>query len=271
MMDTGKTEQRLRNLFNHHASHEIGSGEATPFIDIYVNGDVTLQFQYGILNLAATENPDDAREFLGEQEQLTYEEILEGWSLSEGWTGKDAFTLCVETLNQLGRDIDEVTYAVEQDCPSNSTIAWNEIGKEPEPKQGDEVENPGEQLQAVYGCLRELEEEADDVPNPFPLVNFYVDGEKLDYVFGPAVHSLEQHSDEERRKFDEFVSSHPDLEATAAEKSSISVTHYEWTPDSALEITEQVLDRLYDISIDQITYSEIATAGPEDDTSWTEI
>ena len=242
-----------------------------PFVDIYVDGDVTLQFSYGSLNLGTAENSDDAKEFLYAKEQLTYEEIFEGWSLSEDWSGEEAFTLCVETLNQLGHEIEEVTYAVEQDCPSNGTMAWDEIGKESEPKQGHEVEIPREQLRAVYEYLKKLEEEADDIPSPFPVVHFYVGGEKLDYVLGPAVHSLEQHSDEERRQFDEFVRDHPNLEATAPEKSSISVTHYGWTPDSALEITEQLLDQLYDISIDQITYAEIVTSGPEDDTPWTEV
>ena len=271
MDNAQRTEKMLRDLFSHHSAHEIESGDSTPFIDIYVNDDMVLQFSCGALNFSFNDNTDDANVFLSEQEKLTYDEAPEVWSFSGPWTGEETFTLCVGTLNQLGHDIEDVTYAIEQSCPSNGSIAWDEIGTESNLKQGDVVENPREKLQAVYEHLRGLEEDADGVPNPFPLVYFYVDGKMLGYNFGPGVHSLEQHSDEERRQFDEFVNEHPDLEATAAEKSSISVSHYRWTPDSALDITERVLDLLYTISIDQITYAKIVTGAPESNISWIDI
>jgi hypothetical protein len=55
-------EKKLRDLFEHHASHEIEGANATPFIDIHVDGEVALQFSYGALNLAATDNSQKAQD-----------------------------------------------------------------------------------------------------------------------------------------------------------------------------------------------------------------
>jgi len=52
------------------------------------------------------------------------------WILGDDWTGERAYDLCMETLDRLGHEVVDVTYAVEQDCPKYGSIAWDEIGEE---------------------------------------------------------------------------------------------------------------------------------------------
>ena len=119
--------QKLRNLFDHHAAHTLENGAAAPFVDIYVNGENEFQFGYGALNLAATDTTDEVTEYLESRDDLTYEELPQVWTLPKDWTGEQAYELCVETLERLGHDVEDVTNAVEQECPTDGEKTWDDV------------------------------------------------------------------------------------------------------------------------------------------------
>lgn len=273
MSDT--TTNSLRQLFDHHANHEIGKGEVLPFVDIYVDDQKVLQFSHGRLNLTGKiSDTEEIELYLQSVEELSEENHggFTEWILPNDWDADQAFQICQKILQKAGYEVEDVTHAVEQDCPTKGMFDLEDIStRDTNIVHDSSVEDPEEQLKSVYQHLRELEIDAKGVPSPFPLVNFYVDNDKLPYVFGPGVHGLDWHSDEERDQFDNIVANHSDLEATAGEKSSISISHYGWTPDDAFTLTKKFLDELYGISVDEIEYAEIVTGGPKDNTPWTDI
>lgn len=130
----------------------------------------------------------------------------------------------------------------------------------------------GQKLHRFYEHLQSLQEDADNhIPIPYPLVEFYVGDEKLTYFTGPKLHYLSHHTADERAAFEKFCDDHPDIEVTDMDDRSISVNHHEWTAESGLEATEQILHELYDLSLNDIDYAEITSPHPEEHPSWEDV
>ncbi|WP_137287764.1 hypothetical protein [Halorussus salinisoli] len=267
-------EAKLRTLFDHHCSHDTG----VPFINIYLDDTHVLQFSHGIAE------PEHKQQFIVIQDALDHRDgdiplTQYGSGVPPNqptdWTTDAVIDFLTTELQAFDATLADITHAVEQECPDEGIkqITWDDFNDDTENsvKLTPADTNPRELLHDAYKHLQALNDAAEDVPNPFPVVELYVDGEKLPFNVGPNVLTLESHTDDERAAFDTYCANHSDIETTAAEDDSISVTHYTWTPESALAATETILDELYDCQLTDLTYAEVTSAGPNDDLSWTEV
>ncbi|WP_222914154.1 hypothetical protein [Natrinema sp. SYSU A 869] len=266
-------ESKLRALFQHHLNHT----ETTAFIDIHLNDIHVFQFAVDIdepsrERFTVTQDGLDLR---NEDIELNQHETGVPPNQPKDWTVDSVINYLETELKAFNATIGDVTYAVEQECPNKGIqhVEWDDRTDEADmPTDTSEEIDPRERLLSAYEYLQKLSDEAEGaVPEPFPLVELYVDGDKLPYVVGPNVHSLDYHTDDERATFDAYCDDHPNIESTAAEDDSISVTHYTWAPETALDVTEDLLDELYNYSLDDITHAKITSAGPDSDLSWTEV
>jgi hypothetical protein len=127
-------EQRLRRILSHHRSHNVESGDAVPFLNIYVGEDVMIQLSHGVLHPpyeGGSEERKRATRILESEEGVEYEEHL-GWWLpgKTEWTVDSTFELVKRLLEVGGHATSDITHVDEQDCPEGGLPNWADLSAE---------------------------------------------------------------------------------------------------------------------------------------------
>lgn len=270
---------KLHQLLEHHYKHYVEDhGNVVPFIDIYVNEEKRFQvafFQFNFTGDSDSKRKEKFRTYIESKPDLTYSEEMgtPHGIFEEEWDDTLLYTHLENALQALGFEINEITHAVENDCPTEvGDTSWDDVitGEDQTPAaETSSVGDPRRAIKRLYDRLEQMQEEADGVvPDPFPTVQFYVDGEVLPYTVGPNVHSLENFTEDEQAAFEEVVAEYSNLESGEVSDTSISIPHQNWTPDEALAITETVLSDVFEVSIQDISYAEITSSSPDDPVAW---
>ncbi|WP_276247565.1 hypothetical protein [Haladaptatus sp. YSMS36] len=266
---------QLKKMLHHHQNHTIGRGQSLPFLNIYVADDQFLQLAYGVVGTVFGVE-DDTKQvieaYLNDREDLTFEGEL-GWKLPGGddWSAELAYRIITDILALVDHEVKDITHVAELDCPNGGTVTWDDLDGGVEPTDHKSVDDPEARLLAVYKHLQQVEKDVGGVPDPFPIVRLFSQDEELAYSFGPAVHSLDTDSTEAREAFMAEISRHDDLVVAHEDTTSISVSHYGWTPDSAFEVSKRMLQDVHNLSLKDITYVEITNSGPNEAISWTDV
>jgi len=274
--DDQRKSELLRELFEHHAGHFTGDPPYKGLVDIYVDGEVALQFQYGSLNLGhELNNTSEVSKYLDNKEELSRRDEggFDIWEMGEDWTPEEATKLCVEVIEKSGNTIEDVTHAEEGDCPTNGrTDLESLIDSKNYGEESEENINTKEKLQPIYGHIYDLVIEAEDgIPDPIPHIEFHTEDEKIAYRFSIGGHTFESRSDHDAGVVNKYVERRDDLEYMETHDNSTTIIHYAWEPDDALIVSEKLLESAYGISLNEIIYAEFVEDNSARVISWEEF
>jgi hypothetical protein len=277
--DSTTPAEKLQALLAHHYTHHVEEhGNVLPFIDLYIDDNRLMQISFSRFNLTGSATADQEQAFQSYVESasdVTYSEemgVPEGRFPIDDWDDERVYKHVEEVLGELGFEMADLTHAVETDCPTNADpVDWETVSGTSSASDRETVADPRSAITRLYTEVAEREEDTNGVPTPFPSVRFYVEDEALSYLFGPAMHKLEQPSSADRTAFDEIVESTPELEVTSTDSDAVSVAHHDWTPEEAVAVTESVLSEVFDRSLEEITYAELSSSHPDDPLSWADV
>lgn len=272
--------EKLAALFEHHYSHEpTGS---VPFVNLMIDNETGIQYchwgmtgtgEFTVTEWAAeTCKFENIAAFAHDSERFEPSDFSEhGINLIHEEGPEDLIETTEHLLGLSGRSLEDLTFAVEEDCPDNKRTTWDDFFEGDESsKSFKPVDDVADRIRGLYDYLQYLDDQFEGtVPDPFPVAYLYVDGEMFKYNFSPNVHTLDSEDDAEREAFGEFVESRSDSEVVANDSNSVSVTQYDWSAENATAVTEALFEEFFETDLVDITYGEI-THG-ENEIGWDKV
>lgn len=260
-------QTKLAALYDHHRDH----GPSSAFINVNVDGETILQFVHngadspdifnGATLLATLDDPDEVTTYAEQSPHVEPQDAVVGEGTDIAVVGDEdtdaLIDISEELLGLCDYTLDDVTFAEEVSCPNNGRMTWDHAIGNTDQKPVHDTPNVKQRVRAVYEHLQALANDAEEVPDPFPTVHFYVDQERLPFVVGPNVYSVDVADDELQAEFETFINGYEDCKVTANDPSGVSATAYTWTPDGALDVTLDVFDTLLDADVEDVTYVEV--------------
>lgn len=270
--------EKLVALVEHHFAHDHPQS-AVPFINLLIDNETGIQFmntspagngEFTVSSWAA-ESPefDDLRAFAEQSERFEPSELSQvGLDLTEKPDAETVIEIFEDLLQRSGRTAADLTFAVEEDCPDGGRTTWNDVVGETVSKPTEVVEDAEELLEAVYAHLHELDQAAEgDIPDPFPVATLYADGEELPYQLCPGVQSLQTEDEALRERFKQVVQEYSVCEVAAEDQGGVSISQYDWAPDTGMEVTQAVFEEVLNVGLSDLSHIDVVRG--ENERRWT--
>lgn len=114
---------------------------------------------------------------------------------------------------------------------------------------------------------------AGDDPGPAPFINLYFpfEGEvESKYQFQWGAYNAVDLNNEGETAFREIIEDE-ELDIMIEDESHITASDFEWTPEETLRVSSQILNQVYEVTIEEVERAVEVDGETGEETAWTEV